>query len=218
MLIELESHSTNKPAGRIRQLNERKIIDAAEIEFSRHGYKGTSIQNIAERAGLPKANIHYYFSSKLELYGEILTSILELWDSALNEMRPEDDPAIALSAYIRSKIEFSRRYPLASRIFGLELMAGGEHLREYYQEGYVDWFRKRTAVFNAWIEQGKMDPVDPAHLIFMLWSTTQHYADFSYQITAALGTEDELSEADFATATETLTQVILKGCGIRCRE
>ncbi|MEZ5448538.1 MAG: TetR family transcriptional regulator C-terminal domain-containing protein [Thiolinea sp.] len=48
---------------------------------------------------------------------------------------------------------------------------------------------ERTAVFQAWIDQGKMNPVDPAHLMFLLWSSTQHYADFSTQIQAALGND-----------------------------
>lgn len=205
----------NKAPGSIRQRNMRKIIAAAETEFSRHGYKATSIQNIAERAGLPKANIHYYFSSKLELYAEILTRILKLWDTALNDMKPEDDPAIALSHYIRAKIDFSRRYPLASRIFALELMTGGEQLRAYYKQGYVEWFQLRCAVFQAWIDQGKLAAtVDPAHLIFLLWSSTQHYADFSYQINAALGTEGDLAEAEYQKAADTLTTIILRGCGI----
>lgn len=205
----------NKPPGSIRQRNMRKIIEAAEIEFARHGYKATSIQNIAERANLPKANIHYYFSSKLELYNRILSNILKLWDAALNDMKPEDDPATALSGYVRAKIDFSRRYPLASRIFALELMTGGENLREYYQQGYVEWFTDRCRVFQSWIDQGKMAAIAPAHLIFLLWSSTQHYADFGYQVTAALGMEeDSLREEDFNEAADTLTQIILRGCGL----
>ncbi|MEZ5451166.1 MAG: TetR/AcrR family transcriptional regulator [Thiolinea sp.] len=215
MFIHVHSHNQEKPPGRIRQRNEKKIIAAAEIEFAQHGFKGASIQNIAKRAGLPKANVHYYFSSKLELYGEILAGILELWDGALSELKAEDDPATALHAYICSKIEFSRHHPLASRIFSMEIMSGGEHLQEYYRSGYVEWFRERTAVFQAWIDQGKMTPVDPAHLMFLLWSSTQHYADFSTQIQAALGNNrKQLTRQDYEDAARTLSQVILTGCGI----
>ena len=213
-IIPADNNET-KLSGTIRQRNVRNIIHAAEIEFAQHGYKATSIQKIAARAKLPKANIHYYFSSKLGLYLEILSNILRLWDTALNNMKPEDDPAVALSAYIHAKIDFSRRYPLASRIFALELMTGGEHLQEYYQQGYTEWFQGRCAVFKAWIEQGKMAPVDPAHLIFLLWSSTQHYADFGYQINAALGVgEQPLADTDYQRAADTLTTVILRGCGI----
>lgn len=211
-----DNASQTKSPGTIRQRNMRTIIQAAEIEFAQHGYKATSIQKIAARAKLPKANIHYYFNSKLALYIEILSNILKLWDAALNEMKPEDDPAIALSHYIHAKIDFSRRYPLASRIFALELMTGGENLREYYQQGYTEWFQGRCAVFQAWIDQGKMAQVDPAHLIFLLWSSTQHYADFGYQVNAALGVgEQPLANTEYQQAADTLTAIILRGCGLR---
>ncbi len=210
-----DKRDTVKAHGTIRARNVQNIIGAAEIEFAQRGYKATSIQKIAARAGLPKANIHYYFNSKLELYLEILTNILRLWDAALNELKPEDDPATALSRYIHAKIEFSRRYPLASRIFALEVMTGGEHLRDYYQQGYHTWFQERCAVLQSWVKQGKMAPVDPAHLIFLLWSSTQHYADFGYQATAALhGDKQPLSDSDYQQAATTLSTIILRGCGI----
>lgn len=218
MLIRVDSHIKDKPAGRIRQQNEKKIMEAAEMEFALHGYKGASIQDIAQRAGIPKANVHYYFGSKLELYAAVLSNILELWDSTLSELKAEDDPAEALPSYIRAKMELSRQYPLASRIFGIEVMNGAEHLKDYFQHEYVEWFNGRTAVFKAWMQQGKMDEMDPAHLMFLLWSSTQHYADFASQIRAALGKgEMELGQQDFAIATETLTRIVLKGCGIQSR-
>ena len=216
MLIHVESHKQDKSVGRIRQQNESKIIAAAEIEIARHGYKGASIQNIAERSGLPKANIHYYFRSKQGLYAAVLSNILDLWDEVLSELDPDGDPAQELEAYIRAKMVLSRDYPLASRIFGIEIMSGGAHLKEYFQDGYVDWVKGRTAVFETWIAQGKMQPIDPAHLVFLLWSSTQHYADFSCQIDAALGKPQAMLErAEFDTATETLIHIILQGCGIR---
>ncbi|WMP18857.1 TetR/AcrR family transcriptional regulator [Thiothrix lacustris] len=216
MLIHVESHKQDKSVGRIRQQNESKIIAAAEIEFARHGYKGASIQNIAERSGLPKANIHYYFRSKQGLYAAVLSNILNLWDEVLSELDPEGDPAQELEAYIRAKMALSRDYPLASRIFGIEIMHGGPHLKEYFQDGYVDWFKGRTAVFETWIAQGKMNPVDPAHLVFLLWSSTQHYADFSCQIDAALGKQQAMLDAtEFDKAADTLLHIILQGCGIR---
>lgn len=216
MLIELESHTTNGSVGRIRRENECRIIAAAESEFARNGYKGTSIQKIAERAGLPKANIHYYFRSKLKLYAAVLAHILDMWDSLLGGLNPDGDPAEELEGYIRAKMRMARDYPQSSRIFGIEIMSGAPYLQEYFREGYREWFSTRTAVFKTWIARGEMDPVDPAHMIFLLWASTQHYADFSCQISAALGRQgNELEQADYELATETLLHVILKGCGIR---
>ncbi|WP_252274291.1 TetR/AcrR family transcriptional regulator [Pseudomonas subflava] len=205
--------STGKPAGRIRQKNEKAIIAAAEIEFARHGYKGTSMNSIAQAVGLPKANLHYYFSSKQGLYLAVLKNILGQWESALDSMTVDDDPAEALARYIRAKIEFSRSQPLASRIFAMEVISGGQQLSAHYNHDQRDWFRQRTAVFQAWIDAGRMDPIDPAHLIFQLWGATQHYADFASQICLFTG-KSSLKKPDFEAAADNLVHMVLKGCGL----
>ncbi|TBU98062.1 TetR family transcriptional regulator [Stutzerimonas kirkiae] len=207
------TESPERPSGRIRQQNEDVILAAAAEEFARYGFKGTSMNAIAQRAGLPKANLHYYFNSKLGLYVEVMRNILELWDSAFDNLSVDDDPAQALAAYIRTKMEFSRRHPKASKIFAMEVISGCECLSEHFSQDYRVWFRGRAAVFEAWIAAGKMDPVDPTHLIFLIWSSTQHYADFSEQITQMVG-QKRLTREDFARATDSLIQIVLKGCGL----
>ena len=204
---------TGKPAGRIRQKNEQAILNAAAEEFARHGFKGTSMNAIAQRVGLPKANLHYYFNSKLGLYVEVLRNILDLWDTAFTDVTEDDDPASALAGYIRRKMEFSRRHPQASKIYAMEVISGGEHLAAHFNQDYRDWFCGRTAVFDAWIAAGKMDPIDPMHLIFLIWSSTQHYADFSGQIRRIAG--KRMNRADFARASDNLVQIVLKGCGLQ---
>ncbi|KJH81644.1 MULTISPECIES: TetR/AcrR family transcriptional regulator [Pseudomonadaceae] len=203
----------SKRTGRIRQKNEELILSAAAEEFARYGYKGTSMNAIALRAALPKANLHYYFNNKLGLYVEVMRHILELWDNAFDNLTVEDDPATALAHYIRAKMEFSRRQPQASKIFAMEVISGCECLSEHFNEDYREWFRGRAAVFQAWSDAGKMDPVDPMHLIFLIWSSTQHYADFSDQIRRITG-QRRVTKDDFERGTDTLIRVILKGCGL----
>ncbi|WP_437883737.1 TetR/AcrR family transcriptional regulator [Pseudomonas sp. LRF_L74] len=205
---------TVKPAGRIRQKNEKAIIAAAEVEFARHGFKGTSMNAIALAVGLPKANLHYYFNNKLGLYIAVLNNILDQWDAAFSDLEKEDDPAIALSRYIRAKMEISRTQPLASRIFAMEVISGGEHLNAHFSQDYRQWFRQRAAVLQDWIDAGKMDPVDPLSLIFLLWSSTQHYADFSSQICSLTG-KNALKKSDFEQAVDNLEHIILKGLGLK---
>lgn len=204
--------ASGKPAGRIRQQNEETILAAAAEEFARYGFKGTSMNAIALRAGLPKANLHYYFSNKLNLYVEVMRHILELWDTAFDDLTVDDDPATALARYIRLKMEFSRRHPQASKIFAMEVISGCECLSEHFNQDYRNWFRGRALVIDAWIAAGKMDAIDPMHLIFLIWAGTQHYADFSDQIRRVTG--KRMTKADFAHATETLVHIVLKGCGL----
>ncbi|MDT4829349.1 HTH-type transcriptional regulator RutR [compost metagenome] len=143
----------------------------------------------------------------------MLSNHLELWDSTFNTLTAEDDPAEALARYIRAKMEFSRRHPMASKIFAMEIISGGGCLEAHFDQDYRAWFKGRAGVFEAWIAAGKMDPVDPVNLIFLLWGSTQHYADFNTQICRVTGRK-RLTRDDFEAATQNLIQIILKGCGL----
>lgn len=200
--------------GKIRSDNRAKIIAIAEMEFAEFGYKGASIMNIAKRADIPRANVHYYFKSKLELYKKVLFDILKLWNDAFNQITPEDDPAEAIGAYIRAKVMYSKTNPLASKIFANEIIHGAPHISEYLNSDFRDWLKAKSAVIEHWIKQGKMDPVDPLFLIMLIWSATQHYADFSTQVSAVLDKEN-LTEKDFEDVSDNLIHIILKGCGIK---
>lgn len=208
-----EAFRTSKKPGRIRQQNEARIVQAAEVEFAQHGFKGTSLNAVAERAELPKSNILYYFKSKHGLYGAVLADILEMWNQAFNEVTADADPAEVLYAYIESKIRYSATHPLASRIFAMEIVQGAPHLAQYMATDLNAWVLDRAQVIQQWIDNGQIKTVDPSHLIFMIWSTTQHYADFGTQVAWALGKE-KLEDEDFKRATETVAQVILGGIGL----
>jgi TetR/AcrR family transcriptional regulator len=201
-------------AGKIRTDNRAKIIAIAEMEFAEFGYKGASIMNIAKRANLPRANVHYYFNSKLELYKKVLFDILKLWNDAFNQITPEDDPAEAIGAYIRAKVMYSKTNPLASKIFANEIIHGAPIISEYLNSDFREWLKSKAAVIEHWIKQGKMDPVDPLFLIMLIWSATQHYVDFSTQVSAVMD-KPQLSDKDFDHVADNLTHIILKGCGIK---
>jgi TetR/AcrR family transcriptional regulator len=199
--------------GRIRERNREKIIKAAEEEFALNGYKGATIQNIAERAGLPKSNVLYYFSNKKRMYSAMFDDILGRWNKVFSDVTPEDDPAKALSSFIRTKVEMSHRYPLASRLFATEIIQGGPFLMEHLRTNMREWMRGRAEVIQQWIDEGRMAKVDPVQLIFLVWSSTQHYADFQVQI-LMVENKAEYEQRDFDHAADFLTDVILRGCGL----
>ncbi|HAW17553.1 MAG TPA: TetR family transcriptional regulator, partial [Oceanospirillaceae bacterium] len=147
------------------------------------------------------------------LYGAVLENTLNLWDNVFNELSSHDEPAYVLSRYIDAKIDFSRTHPTASRLFAKEMISGAPHLSAYLQQDYRQWFKQRMSVFESWVAQGKMDDIDPAHVIFMIWASTQYYADFEPQIIIANDTE-QLTEQAFLDAASSIKHIILKGCGI----
>lgn len=200
------------PVGRVRRKNQTLILKAAEQDFLEHGFKGASIKSIAERAGIPRANVHYYYKNKDAIYVDILSEIIELWDSSI--LTCDDEPAKVLGDYIYAKVMYSNTNPEASRIFAGEFVQGAPRLQNYLKTNFKPWVNEVKETINQWIIQGKMDDIDPLHLLFTIWGATQHYADFAPQVTTAMGKE-KLTDNDFEQAAKTLTHIILKGCGIK---
>ncbi|SBS33015.1 HTH-type transcriptional regulator RutR [Marinomonas spartinae] len=190
-----------------------RILDAAEVEFGLKGFSGASLQHIADRAELPKPNIVYYFQSKENLYKQVLNKIVRGWNDLFDRATVDDDPAQVLDSFIRIKLKQSFEQGRSSRIFAMEVISGANHIREYLKEDLSPWFRSRTALIQAWIDSGKMRSVDPTSLIFMIWATTQHYADFEAQILALShkGTQDD---EDLKRVGDTVSSIILQGVGL----
>jgi TetR/AcrR family transcriptional regulator len=197
----------------IRERNEAKLLKAAEAVFAKKGFSGGTTAEIARRAGVPKPNLHYYFRTKRRLYSAVLANILDIWVDALGEIRAEAEPADAIRRYIARKMESSRRLPLASRLWAMELLGGGRHVQHFLEGRLKRLVEQKGDVIRGWIAAGKMDAIEPAHLLFGLWAMTQTYADFATQIAAVLG-KDRLDKGVFADATATLTALVLKGSGI----
>ncbi len=199
--------------GNIRQKNKALIFNSAKEEFVSYGFKGASIKRIAERAKIPRANIHYYFKDKTDLYQQLLSNIIEVWNTDYDTLNAEHDPKAALSDYIRAKVMHSKDDPYSSRIFASELIHGAPILNDYLNTDFKGWLQTKVAVINAWIGKGLIDKVNPHHLLFLIWSSTQHYADFNVQVLAGLDKE-AMNDDDFEEVVSSLTQIILKGCGI----
>jgi TetR/AcrR family transcriptional regulator len=199
--------------GAIRQANEALILGAGERVFARAGFTGATVAQIADEAGLPKANLHYYFGSKHELYRAVLARTLRDWLLPMDGIAPEADPRGALETYIRAKMALSFARPDASRVFANELLHGGAVLGEAMRTELRALVRAKAAVIDGWVAQRRMAEVDSTHLFFTIWAATQTYADFDVQVRAVLG-KAEMTARDQARATEHVVGLILRGCGL----
>lgn len=190
------------------------ILTAALALFSQFGMHGTSLDKVAEGADVSKTNLLYYFPSKEALYIAVLKDILEVWLAPLRALREDQQPLEAIRDYIRLKLEVSRDHPQASRLFCMEMLQGAPLLKGELEgdlKGLVD---EKSAVIEGWINQGKLAAVEPHHLIFMLWATTQHYADFSTQVEAVTG--QTLSDEGFFNQTvENVQRMVIEGIRVR---
>jgi TetR/AcrR family transcriptional regulator len=203
------AHKTRKRT-RIQLANESKILDAGLEVFSTYGFRGATVDQIAFLAGMTKPNLLYYFRRKEDIYLAVLNRTLDRWLAPLEALDPDGDPATEITAYIDRKIEISRDNPKASRLFAMEIMQGAPILWDVLAGPLKRLVDEKAAVIDRWIADGRMAPLDPYHLIFMIWATTQHYADFETQIRALLGSKvDEM--AHLQQARQTLERVFLKG-------
>lgn len=188
---------------------ETKILAAAETVFAESGFDGASTAEIAKRAGLPKANLHYYFKTKADLYQRVMEDINRLWMSLADKFTPDSDPALAIADYIRHKINLARTRPLASKVYASEILRGAPHLKEYLAHQCRNWLNEKAKVIQYWVDQGKIRPIDPHHFFFLLWSSTQTYADFQSQMELTLG--HPLNMDDYKKASDQLADIILNG-------
>ena len=203
-----------KPGRRtdIRRENERAILEAAEKVFAEAGFGGATMQLIADMAGLPKANLHYYFATKEDLYRRVVQQIFEIWLDAASSFDDAPGPVEGIGAYVDAKMDISRHHPDGSKVWASEVMHGAPVIQDYLETTLRDWTAGRIAVIERWIAEGKMAPVDPRHLLYMLWATTQHYADFGHQIETLNGGK-ALSDKQWREAKESVKGIILRGIG-----
>ena len=202
--------SLTKKRTRIQAEKEANILDAALEEFSTFGFRGATVDQIAARAGMTKPNLLYYFRRKQDLYLAVLRRTLDMWLRPLEALDADGEPLEEILAYINRKLELSRDNPTASRLFALEILQGAPVLGDVLTGQLKLLVDQKAAVIRRWAEEGRVAPIDPHHLIFMIWATTQHYADFEVQIRALVG-ETATEPRQFATAKATLAEIFTNG-------
>jgi len=194
--------------------SERMIMVAAEKVFAEAGFGGATMQLIADVAGLPKANLHYYFPTKEALYRRVVQDIFQVWLKAADIFDQASGPVEGIGAYIDAKMEISRRHPAGSKVWASEVMHGAPVIQDYLETTLEQWTNGRITVIQSWIDRGLMTPIDPRHLLYMVWATTQHYADFGHQI-ETLNNSEPLTDAQWQAATDSVKTIILKGIGAK---
>lgn len=194
----------------VREENTRRIIAAAEQVFAENGFGGGTTQEIARLAELPKANVHYYFPTKEALYARVLDDILQEWIADAEIFDLSDDPEVVFRAYIRRKIEHSFTRPYASKVWAMEIISRGKVFDEQLKDVFLKWNRKKVNQIRDWIAAGKLADVDPQHVLFCIWATTQHYADFEHQI-RAVNAGKPLSREQTEEAIESVIRLFLRG-------
>ncbi len=185
-----------KPRTRIQERNSKAILEAGLDVFSQHGFRGATLDQIADAAGLSKPNLLYYFPSKDAVYLTLLDQLLETWLDPLRHLNPKGDPVAEILGYVRRKLELARDFPRESRLFANEMLQGAPRLRDQIEGPLKALVDEKSLIIRRWMAEGRIAQVPPVHLIFSIWALTQHYADFDVQVRAVLGpAHDPFAEA-----------------------
>jgi TetR/AcrR family transcriptional regulator len=191
-----------RPQTRIQRKNTAAILEAALAVFSQHGFRGSTLDQIARAAGLSKPNLLYYFPSKEAIHVELLSELMEVWLAPLYHIKSNGEPIDEIVDYMLRKLEMARELPRESRLFANEIVQGAPRIMDQISGELRDLVEEKSAVIQGWIDAGKLAALNPRHLIFSIWATTQHYADFDVQVRAVLRPEGDAHFADAATFLE----------------
>ncbi len=190
--------ATTRRRTRIQRENEEVILDAALEIFASHGFAGATIDRIAAAAGMSKPNTLYYFRSKEDIHNTLIARLLDSWLAPLRAIEPDGDPLDEITGYAMRKLEMAQSMPRQSRLFANEILRGAPNIMPMLAGELKSLVDEKASVIEKWVTEGRLAPCDPHHLIFSIWATTQHYADFDVQVCAVLGTGDNDSHFDDA--------------------
>lgn len=192
---------------------ESAILAAATRLFAECGFEGTTIAAVAERAGISKQNLLYYFPTKQSLYQRVLDDVLDDWLERMAHLAQladaDGEPADVLRAYVGAKLRFSREQPWASRVYAMEVIGGAKFYGEQIRARVVPLLRRDITVFERWMADGRIARVDATHLLFALWAMTQSYADFAAQMALVLD-KPELTGSDFEDAERLIGDLVVR--------
>ncbi len=197
------------PRTRIQKRNTEAILDAALDVFSTHGFAGATLDRIAEAARLSKPNLLYYFPSKEAIHRALISETLDTWLAPLRELEADGVPVEEIVAYALRKLDMARALPRESRFFAHEILQGAPRVLDIIEGPLRDLVDDKARLIAGWAEAGRIAPVDPHHLIFSIWATTQHYADFDAQVRGILRPEGDAHFEDAAAFLDTLYRRLL---------
>jgi len=159
---------------------------------------------------MSKPNLLYYFRTKEAIHRTLIDRVLENWLEPLRAFDADGDPEEEVRSYIRRKLEMARDFPRESRLFANEILQGAPNIEDVLKGPLKDLVDEKAEVVRTWARSGKIFSCDPYHLIFSIWSTTQHYADFDVQVRAVLG-EGTACDDRFDAAARFLEEFFVRG-------
>jgi len=196
---------------------KERILQAAIREFSEGGFDGARMEGIAREAGVNKAMLFYYFSSKKELYK---TVIVQAIGALLSEMRNAfadgATPEKLIENIPRVYISFLSSHPYVVKIVGRELTHRPEHIQELLGElveksGIGGFKHFLFETFRGWVERGLVREESPEHFMINIISLSLFSFIALPMIEIMAGKEVTRDERFFEKRLQSVVNVLKRG-------
>ncbi len=209
-MVEAQPKSNTRRASRDADVTKRFILDAAEVEFAKHGLKGARIDEIAKVAGVATRMIYYYFESKEGLYQAVLqrpaTEIDQtIQESCLNELPPDR----ALETLLKAAIA----YEITHRYRGMLLFQeANQNQGKYFK--LTTWeagINKVVQILERGIQLGVFRPLDTYMTTLQIIGCCVFYANAHENLKQLTPEQDLLSQEMIERYIRSAVQLILNG-------
>ncbi|MGG6309364.1 TetR/AcrR family transcriptional regulator [Paenibacillus macerans] len=179
---------------------QERILNCAEELFANSSYSATRISDIAAKAGVNQALVHYYFDTKEKLYQAVLERLFRQWESYVEGQSWESvHPELVLKEYIKTHFDIKCKIPNLYKIFHKETLEGGKLFDQYASSKWFQDFFDKNEMFKGWKRAGIINPhANVQVVLFCLWGMMNqfYYRDTESlaMITGHTGTKEELQE------------------------
>ena len=195
---------------------KEKILAAALKEFSTHGYGGARMETISREAGVNKAMLFYYFTSKENLYQTVIDDALKEYLKVVRKMMgPDVSPQELLEELPRLVILFFSGKRDILRLIGIELIQNPDNLVPYMarviQGGVIDGPRMVSRRVASWYRKGKITESDPVHFIMNIISLSIFSIVARPMVEGIFGRAGEDDRKFYEKRIQSVTNVLTRG-------
>lgn len=185
------------------------IIDAASMLFLENGFDGTSMDEVAKRAGVSKQTVYSHFSSKEQLFAESIHITIEKYfpEQAVQEVRTHTLEADLTAVATRfARLLMSEDAMAMHRVLVSAAPRGPELAQIFWDAGPAEMIAKLSAFLKTWVDRGELEidelEVAGAHLISLLKG--------KYHFEMSIGLVDKIGDADFEAHVAEAVRCFLK--------
>ncbi len=149
--------------------SKQKILEAAEAEFFEKGFGNAKTVSIAKRAGISHTMLHYYYSTKEELFQRIFKEKVQLISQMFNVVLEQNaDFTETLRLLIETQFNFVAKNPQLPMFIFREILSNEENRQWAVQTLYphlLPFLSALEKMFNAELSKGTISPVTFQNLL-----------------------------------------------------